>query len=339
MQAMRALLLTTIGLLVTQAASGTERVTLPQPFSMAYYESWEEIPVALGSATRLAMTPDHVDVQVLGFVKPDLVYPGGLDLTETGLQAPVPGPVLADAVRALKARAPAMKVLLAVGGSGYVDGWRRYDPRALARLVTDLGLDGVDLDYEPAKPDCQTAEARRGPTVVCRTDLTWSRLIADTRAVLPRPMMLSIPGWSTGAYGSGAFQTEPPGGPYTGSMLWLGRDREAAAAVDLVAIMAYAAGPSYDPERAFAAYRAIWDGPLALGLIVPPDPTGQPVPAIDAIRDLAARLKNQEQAGVMVYGMLGTPPSGPSAATPSGGMMLRAVCEGFGRDGCDAVLP
>ena len=61
MQAMRALLLTTIGLLVAQAASGTEQATLPQPFSMAYYESWEEIPVALGSATRLAMTPDHVD--------------------------------------------------------------------------------------------------------------------------------------------------------------------------------------------------------------------------------------------------------------------------------------
>ena len=334
-----AFLLATIGLLLAQKVSATERIPLPQPFSMAYYESWEEIPVALGSATRLAMTPGHIDVQVLGFARPDLVYRGGLDLTETGLQAPVSGRVLADAVKALKTRAPGMKVLLAVGGSGYVNGWHRYNPKALAHLVTDLGLDGVDLDYEPAKPDCQTAQARKGPTMVCRTDLIWSKLIADTRAVLPRPMMLSIPGWSTGAYGTGDFQTEPPGGPYTGSMLWLGRDREAAAAVDLVAIMAYAAGPAYDPERAFTAYRAIWDGPLALGLIVPPDPTGQPVPGIDVIRDLATRLGSQEQAGVMVYGMLGTPPSGPNAAMPSGGMMLRAVCEGFGRDGCDAPLP
>ncbi|MEN2987294.1 glycoside hydrolase family 18 protein [Tistrella sp. BH-R2-4] len=316
------------------AGAAEPRVPLPAPFSMAYYESWSELPGVSGPDTLLAATPAHVDVLAVGFAKPDLVYRGDLNLDGTGIQVPVSGQVLAEAIAALKTRAPSIRVLISVGGSGYMTGWSLYDPAALARLVRDLGADGIDLDYEPADPGCQSAEARRGPTVVCLTDTTWTRLIARTRAALPRPMMLAVPAWSTGAYGTGDFLNDRPPSPHTGSMLWLGRDREAAAAVDMVSIMAYAGGPAFQPERAFDAYRAIWDGPLALGLIVPPDPTGQTVPDMAGIRDLAARLAARDLAGIMIYGMLGTPPGGGDPSSPSGMMMLQAVCEGFGGETC-----
>ncbi|MFD0386783.1 hypothetical protein ACFQ4K_01475 [Tistrella bauzanensis] len=58
------------------AGAAEPRVPLPTPFSMAYYESWSELPGVSGPDTLLAATPAHVDVLAIGFAKPDLVYRG-----------------------------------------------------------------------------------------------------------------------------------------------------------------------------------------------------------------------------------------------------------------------
>src|SRR5581483_1705294 len=91
---------------------------------------------------------------------------------------------------------------------------------------------------------------------------------------LPRPYLISLQAWSVGAYGAGKFSNEIPFSPWTGSMLWLNRLPEAKE-VDVVAVMAYDAGPAFNPERAFAAYRAVWPGSLLLGIEIPAEGSKQ----------------------------------------------------------------
>ena len=163
---------------------------------IAYQASWYETPALTGSATTLARLPGFIDTVILGFAKPDATYNGGLKLSGTGLQYPFTGAVLKDAIQVLKARHPRTRVLVAVGGSGYNNGWAHLDEAAISRLVRDLGADGVDIDYEPPSPRCRTEAGR----VVCDSDSTWISLVGRFRAALPRPFVLTIPGWSVCAH-------------------------------------------------------------------------------------------------------------------------------------------
>jgi len=302
------------------------------PLIMGYYESWAELPVATASVTELANLPASLDIVALGFARPDLKF-AGTDLRDTGLQVPFDGAELAEAVAALRVRAPHMKILLAVGGSGYATTWGQYAPDGVARLVAALGLDGVDLDYEPAAPQCARHNGDAGGTVACATDAIWADLIRRTRLVLPRPALLALPAWSVGAYGTGEFQNEPPQSPFTGSMLWLGRLPEAKD-VDLVSVMAYEAGPSFDPLRSIAAYRTIWPGRLLLGALVPPDHTGGIVYSVDTLKRYTAAVSSDPLGGMMVYALQSEPPGGASLATPDGTLSARTICEQLHRTGC-----
>lgn len=87
------------------------------------------------------------------------------------------------------------------------------------------------------------------------------------RAALPRPALLTVPRWSVGAYGEGAWAQAEPRSPWTGSMLALLRS-PAGAMIDLVSLMAYDTGPRLDPAKALAAYRAAWPGPVLMGASV-----------------------------------------------------------------------
>ena len=167
------LLLTIIALWSATAAADTA-ATLPDgPLFMGYYESWSEWPVATAKATRLANLPDYLNIVAIGFVRPDLKYDGGNDLSGTGLQVPFDAALLAEAIHVLKARNPHMRVVLSVGGSAYAGGWPGFVPEALARLVKALDVDGIDLDYEPSFTQC----GRQGDEpagVTCASDQKWA---------------------------------------------------------------------------------------------------------------------------------------------------------------------
>ena len=255
---------------------------------MAYYESW----LASGNHAGLDRLPAMLDIVALSFAKPDASYHGGLDLSQTGLQFSQPGPAVRDAVSALHRTNPDTRILLAVGGSSYKN-WTGLDTAALARLVQDLKLDGVDVDFEPSDPQCHSTPG----SVRCASDTEWEAILVRLRAAFPRPVMLTVPGWSVGAFGAGPWADARPRSPWTGSMLGPLRNPGPAAA-DLVSVMAYDAGPGFDPAQAYAAYRAAWKGPLLGGVSVE---SGSPaLPGPD---------------GLMIYGWLGQPPGGrPGAA-------------------------
>lgn len=314
------------------AGLGAARAAETRPF-VVYHESWLERPATGAIATTLAFMPAYANTVVLAFARPDMIYPGQLQIGGTGLEYQFGGPVLREAIAILKRDNPNTRVLLGIGGDGYKEGWPAYDPAAAARLVADLGADGIDLDYEPPRPDCRPA-ADTG-RIACASDATWRDLVRRTRAVLPRPAVLSIPVWSVGAYGEGDYAAARPFSPYTGVMLDLLRSPEAAE-VDLLSIMSYEAGPDFDPRQAFRAYRHYWPGPLTIGINVvssiPGDDWSPP-----RIHDILAALATptDPSAGAMLYAVL----QRPSDGSANGRRKLQDICRGLGLERCDDVLP
>ena len=303
-----------------------------RPF-VAYHASWYEPPAKEGSATRLARLPSYITHVALSFVRPDLAYPGGLNLDGTGLEYKLSGEVLRDAVRELKARNPDTKVLLAVGGANY-HGWSAFDPDALARLVSDLGADGVDIDFEPRDPACITLGGR----IACATDAQFIDIVEQTRAALPRPLTVSAAGWSVGAFGEGDFADAPPRSPWRGSMLRLLRS-PAAASLDLVSIMSYDAGPQFRPDQALRAYRAAWKGQLALGIQVLPGSSGGPRFTLGYTESVLRAVRNDPQAGAMLYALNEVPEGKPGPDNPDYRSLSAAICFSLELGDCAQPVP
>jgi chitinase len=301
---------------------------------IAYQASWYETAALTGSATTLARLPAFIDTVILSFAKPDMAYHGGLELSGTGLQYPFAGAILKDAIQVLKARHPRTRALVAVGGSGYNNGWAHLDETAISRLVRDLGADGVDIDYEPPSPGCRAMAGR----VVCESDSTWISLVERFRAVLPRPFVLTIPGWSVGAYGEGPFAKDLPPSPFAGSMLALLRS-PVAREIDAISIMGYEAGPSFDPARAFLAYRHYWPGPLAMGVPVLPSTNGGRRFTESYTRQMLETVLKSPNAGAMLYALRLDPPGRVTPDNPDYRMLARTICQALVAGDCDDTIP
>ena len=242
--------------------------------------------------------------------------------------------MLRDSIELLKARHPATRVVLSVGGAAY-DNWRGLDVAAAARLVHDLDADGIDIDFEPHWPGCAVGPDQH---VTCATDDTWIDLLRRFRAVLPRPALLTASVWSVGVYGEGVFQKSRPRSRYTGFMLGLLRS-PLAAELDLLSINAYDAGSQYDPLEAFRAYRALWPGPLALGLEVRRAGGAGPFYSAAATEALARRVAEDRGGAMMIYPLLAMPEGLASAGSPDGRILVAAACRGMGLTRCEIQAP
>ena len=300
------------------------------PLLMGFYESWSERPGAPPPATRLANLPQHLDILALGFARPDLSYSGDNDLTATGLEMPFGVAETAEALALFRQRSPRTRILLSLGGATY-DRGDAFAPEAAARLVAALGIDGVDLDYEPTDPGCHPRPERND--IVCESDAVWAEIIRRTRTHLPRPALVTAQAWSVGAYGTGRFADAVPAARHTGSMLWLGREA-VAAELDLVAIMAYGAGRRFDPLLAFAAYRDIWPGRLLLGARIGGTGGGGPPATASTLTRYAKEMARDPRAGVMLYTLAAGTSHRPSRASLDGRAAVATVCRTWDRTEC-----
>ncbi|MFT0890937.1 glycosyl hydrolase family 18 protein [Pseudochelatococcus sp. G4_1912] len=315
-------------LLAVPFASAREK-----PF-MAYHASWYELPAIEASQTTLSRLPGYMNIVALAFARPDMVYEGDLDISRTGLQYSFSGEILRDTIALLKKRHPDTRVIISVGGAGW-QGWDRFNEHALARLVKDVGADGVDLDYEPSSPNCLPMPNGR---ISCASDDTWIELVKRTRMQMPRPYLLTLPGWSVGAYGEGEFTDEGPKSPWTGSMLNLLRS-DAAPYIDYVSIMAYDAGPDYDPSRAFAAYRTAWKGPLLAGIAVMPLISDGTLATPETINRKVAHARHDANGGAMLYVLRDCPPEANCAPHVDYREVSRSLCKIMGAKNCESPVP
>jgi len=308
--------------------------TIPPHSIVVYDDSWDEPALTSAAASPLASLPDYITIVDLAFVRPDLVYPGQLDLSHTGLEYRFTGNVLRDAIAMLKARRPDAKVLVSVGGAAYRN-WRALNETAVAKLVHDLGADGADIDFEPSHPDCGTSTSG---SRYCATDPVWPMLVQRFRTVLPRPAILTAAVWSVGAYGEGVFKDAEPSSHYTGLMLRFLRS-PVAAELDMLSIDAYDAGPEFDPTQAFRAYRAVWAGPLALGLAVARRGGSGPFYSEADAELLARQVSRDPEGAMMVYPLLAEPEGARSDTLPNGRGLASSICRGMGLRGCATTEP
>jgi chitinase len=296
----------------------------PSTHIAAYYQTWSaEIgPTSLLDETVVNLPAGLTEV-LLAFARPDIAYAGNLDLTNTGLEVPYPGSVLKASLIALKGRLPGIRVLISIGGEEYTN-WDKFDPEAIKRFVQDFELDGVDLDFEPASPNCQNRTGR----VSCGSDSTLFQVVKSVRSALPRPYELWLTTTSTGAYGEGAWRAQPPtGSPSYGAFVPLLRDRQYSAMLDIINIMAYDAGPTFRPLEAYAAYRSYFPGSILIGLTSPPEAWGgHEYSLAEAVGTIKAAMKRGAE-GAVVFAIGKPPPSHPSLVTPGVGDIITALIQ------------
>lgn len=262
---------------------------------------------------------------------PDTTYTGGITFSGTGLQFSSDATVVKDGITALKKRNPGTNVLVAVGGATYSSNFKAINAQGIASFVNAFGLDGVDIDYEPAAPNCRMA-APKGQ-IVCDTDSEYIATVRALRAALPRPAIISLAGWSIGAYGEGAFATVLPQGQYTGFSLNM--LRAVGDQLDLVNIMSYDAGTEYSPQQALDAYQTYYPSPgqLTLGISVPNEVWGNHVTSVDQVNSLCDYVEKRNAAGIMLWSLQKRADQPPSADVIS-----QTVCVKLGLNKCSCPL-
>jgi chitinase len=311
-----------------------------KPIYGGYYQSWSSEYKDDGSKTKLANLPSYMNHVYLSFIKPDVSYvKGSLTYTGTGLEfSYANGQVLKDAIATLHQRQPNTKVLLAVGGATYTN-WAGLNATAIADFVKDFGMDGVDVDYEPINAGCSVGTDAK---VHCLIDNEFQTVVHALRQALPRPYEVTVAAWSIGAYGEDQWKNSQPQGQYTGMMLPL-LHSSAADDLDVVNVMSYDAGNSYNPAEALDAYTHYFPRVVSMGVEVPPEAWGGSVYTMTKVNSLAdAVLLKSSSTGripsMMIWSIQKQPNGTPSDTNPTAQMMSTAICQKLGLSDCSLPL-
>jgi chitinase len=200
---------------------------------------------------------------------------------------------LRDAVTELHRRNPDTFVMISVGGATYFN-WASFNPQAVAAFASDMGLDGVDLDYEPgdASVHCTQSNAK----VTCLSDGPFVDLVDKMRAALPRPKKLSMAAWSVGAFGEDAWVNAQPPSEFRGMALAVLRSK-AGPALDWLNVMSFDAGPMFNPVEALTAYQNYFCGPVHIGVEVPPEAWGGHVYTLTGRRRAHPKRRRDDDVG------------------------------------------
>lgn len=268
-----------------------------------YYAGYSGTPmtdaqlIATSKLAAISKTP-YTDI-CLAFAQPNFSWAGLTANTwsGTGIQFSSAPADVAQSIRILHQQG--RRILLSVGGATYGN-WGGLSSEAgkpegaatapirnaLARIMVDLKLDGLDVDYEVDGAD--TANV----TSYALSIQAMREAIDQANKVDGRPRELGLAAWSTGADYTSAVRD--PANPnrisYWGGSA--GRERLAFSKVlssgayagqkagdllDLVGVMAYDAGyQHYDPTVAYDQYRSLLPATtiVAIGLEIPNEAWG-----------------------------------------------------------------
>lgn len=270
-----------------QSADQTKRVFV------GYYPSWSDnwfsasdwagnklSDDALLAANKFARVPAVYTHVVVSFAKPDFSYSAGAttwDGTGIGFNA---GPQDIKATIAILHKRN-IKVLLAVGGDTY----RNWDPLAaegngtsgpitasLTAILTDLGFDGLDVDYEVPGNNLANNSAYAGAV----------KAMSNAVKAAGISKILAVAAWSTGAdcVAGGGTDVACNGaisfwGDSAGRERAVFADANLAAKVDMVNVMSYDAHTdNYDGVKAWQLYRNLFASKTIVSIGLETSPEG-----------------------------------------------------------------
>lgn len=187
-------------LTVKQAAHGN---TVSNHLVVGYFPSWSDNY----NADLMLSLPEEVTYVFLSFGKPNLTYTkGSYDISGTGIGVPYDGTKLKSVIASLHGKN--IKVILSIGGETYWNTSEAYniDYQQIADLVRDMGMDGIDWDFEP----------NGSFNTIGNTDMVqqFITMIRSTRAVLPRSEGFDIACAPAGCGALGGVTNDDAASPY-----------------------------------------------------------------------------------------------------------------------------
>ena len=232
-----------------------------------YFQSWSCGWANSGANLDLAKVPSPINVVFLSFANPNCSYvKGSMTFSGTGLDFSSDFAVVKAAIQLLRNRN--VVVMLSVGGATYP--FDSFNPRAVVDFANDLGVDGIDIDWEPHGGN--TEAHLLGP------------IINQVRSIYTDGLV-SIAAFSIGAYGAGEFLNASPAGQNTG--MCIPGLKSHGNQLDFINLMSYDASNVYNPIIAFNAYRSYFKGPILIGAEVPPEAWGGHVLTIAEVEQYA----------------------------------------------------
>jgi hypothetical protein len=228
-----------------------------------YWESWVNRPLS-------TLDPSFNTVY-LSFASPECYYEkGSRNFAGTGLNFLESFDAVAVAITTLQYRG--VQVYLAVGGASYWGTPRLFNTHKIIDLMTDLGVDGLDLDWEVGVSD----------------NYATVEIIKEFRRFEPYKK-LTYTCFSTGAYDSVPWDTYK--GMNVPTLL------ECGDLIDTVNVMAYDAGKDFDEQEAYKAYRTLFKGVINLGFQVGVQGWGDAILHESEARENLKFVKNQQGHG------------------------------------------
>ncbi|WP_257456587.1 glycosyl hydrolase family 18 protein [Archangium lipolyticum] len=256
---------------------------------IGYASSWN---TSINDLTP-AIIPSYYTHVNLSFVRPDMAYVKGSyefdqavagfeffegATTNTGQKkfTREQALTLINNIKALRQRGT--QVWISVGGWSYSQGsqWSNFNAARVVDLAQDLGADGIDIDWESSGSSCNKLTADQ---FSCTKDGEISHIITSLyNTIQSRGLSLgiSIAGWSTGAYYVKGTPFEEGkvqwGSPFGGTMYTVVKNH--GNKLHHINLMSYDGGDYYDPREGYESYRAIYSGPIAMGLEIAPEGAG-----------------------------------------------------------------
>ena len=229
-----------------------------------YFQSWSSNWSNSASNLDLTNINKQINIVFLSFINPNCSYiKGSNTFSGTGLDFSSDFTIVKESIKLLKAKG--VIVMLSVGGATYHFN-DSFNPKSVIDFANDLGVDGIDIDWEPTTGASQSTQL--------------GSIINKIRNNYPSGI-LSMAAFSVGAYGQGGFINSQPSGQYT-SMCIPGL-KSNGHQLDFINIMSYDAGNTYNPIEAFKSYRSYYKGPLLIGTEVPPEAWGGNVITLDKV--------------------------------------------------------
>ena len=216
-----------------------------------YFESWTSKWCNSGINLDLANIQTSINIVFLSFVEPSCSYvKNSMSWSGSGLNFSSDFSVVKSAINILRNRN--CVVMLSVGGATFPF-TNTYNPVSIVDLATDLGVDGIDIDWEPSNGAAASSEL--------------GTIIGKLRNVYSDGL-LSIAAFSVGAYGSNS----QPASQNTG--MCISGLKSNGYQLDFINLMSYDASNVYNPIEAFKSYRSYFNGPILIGTEVPPEAWG-----------------------------------------------------------------